>query len=162
MPNENPLEDSFEPIDVEGFETEIDKTKIPPLKEGKYRFKVYDYALGKSRKSNNRYIKFKCEVVGDAEEDNNGKKCQTRILMIEGPGFGFFLDFASSVTPSRNWGKKATKLDLGYFESFNGCEFLADVELDYQVDSNGDFVLDDEGNKKPTGYNSMTTVYSIR
>ena len=162
MVDNNPLIDEFEPIDVEGFDEEIEKTKTPPLEEGKYRLKIYDYTLARSQRTQNRYIKFKCEVIGDTNEENNGRKVQSRILMLEGPGFGFFLDFASTVTPSRSWGKKATKLSLDYFTSFNGCEFLADILIGYEKDSTGNLILDDNGIKKPTGFNDMDVVYSVR
>ena len=132
----------FEPLDVGGFDEEVEAHRIKPLSKGKYRLKITDYITRKSgpdsKKPGTPYAKFKCEVIGDSDSSNNGRVCLTGPLMLQGAGFTFFLDFVLLVTPSPIWKKGEKILEASgrsrLLDKFIGCEFLADLTPEIRDD----------------------------
>ena len=145
----NPLEETFAPIPVENFETEVENAKQPPLDEGVYLFEVAEMVVKFSQKAredggHNRYAQFKVAVIEDGNSENNGRKTIVR-KMLEGPGFSFFLDFATAC--GNTWGRRK-EMDMDYLKSFVGCKFKAMAIHTYETEKdNKTFKLNDEGQK---------------
>ena len=155
-PDNNPLNETFEPIVFNDYDSEVENASTPPLPDEKWKFVVCDYITlksgEKSKAPGTPYVKFLCEVK-DKNPEFDGRKVRTGPLMLSGAGFTFFLDFAGLVSPSRKFKKDTQAIGSDgksdYLASFKGCTFAARTEKD----------TNDEG--KETGFNSMTDYFSL-
>ena len=158
-----PFDETFEPIDVAGFDEEQEKAKIPSLPDEKYKFVITDYDVLKSGENSKvpgtPYVRFNCQVQ-DPDPKFNGRYVRSGPFMLKGAGFRFFVGdnrvkgFASTVSPSRKWdAKKGIRLidergESQYLASFVGCTFVCNT------------VTDTDDNGVETGFNSMGRDYS--
>lgn len=160
MTEPNPLTETFDPIDVEGYDEEVEKAKPKPAEDGKYLLEIIERRLAKVKKEDSPNYKkplvsFICAIIEDDNPDNNGKRMFSRGFVLA-PGFAmkYFLDFAETVSPKVKW-KKGTRLlhedgSSEILDAFIGTKFLADVSKDIDAETS-----------EPTGYNSMDATYSI-
>jgi len=118
---ENPLDDVFVPIPLGDFNQSVEDAKIPPLETATYKFEVIEFiGIIKSQKSDDRYAKYKIQIIDDENDDNNGRKTNIS-KMIEGPGVGFMERFMKACNhfPGKEGVTKK------FLSEFVGCKFKA-------------------------------------